>query len=851
MSVKNWNFSYNGREKKEVKQHILDTLSLWGATGLLWYSFLSIIREHFPEYIEGLDWVVIGLLLGVLWLGYDWPGKYLRKLKLPCHLAGFFIPVVYVIVNFERVTDGIVRLAWFYLPKWNSYYNQNLYLGEAGNDENAAVAFTAICMISWWLVWTLAYVSKKRILLVVFPVLALSMELLVGISPVENGLFLALVAAMLLTTLGGSSICKKLVVITCAGLSIFFSGILFDEEIKELATEKKKQEILQLQENFDIEDFQLANMFQIDFHFNWEKLGNQSPKYTGKTVLEIETDKSPVSTIYIKGFYGTNYGDGNWSYDASAFEKACKEAGKSAEEVALQIFQMPYERWTEYYKDSYNYDEITYEVTYAGTMGDVAYVPYASDYTSLDENYTLMGDYLLKKSLLDTKITVTGINMETKLERWVNVNSAIRAGAFPYATSVSSSYLSPVIDLENQSEELAFLNELANAYLNVPEEAKKFLEQATGEIEANMPESSLSYSSYYSSYYDANGENENNRRIQYGQAVVSYLAKQMSYSLKLDTLPIGMDPIEYALNESHEGYCMHFASAATLLLRQGGVPARYVSGYAVDRSVFEKDEETGMYKAEVGDYMAHAWVEIYLDDIGWVYLEVTPGSSLENLPSQNELNQWEEKSEAHRQELEASDQSSESETTEATGETEQTEEQDSSEDTQQSSENPNMQDSQEETPNDSIQGAPGGVGSGDGELSLEGFLKILGIVGGILLLVAAVSGIIRYGIRRYQRELALEIERNLTKRAVKRINRRMYRMLQIRNPKLWFAAKLSDIEYEQVLVKQYPEVSQEEWKQFMEIVKKNHYSDEKVTIEEMQYCYDCYQACIYKKKRQV
>lgn len=830
MSAKNWKFSYKGNGKTEIKQHILDTISLWGAIGFLWYSFLLIIKEHFPEFMEvtvevenisltqssyvgpstyetyGIDWFIIGIFLFVLWLGYDWPKKYLKKFALPCHLAGVIIPIAYVVINFEKVADGVVGLAGGYLPHWNSYYKQNLYMGIASRNENAVVAFSAICMILWWLVWALSYGLKRRILLVLFPVIALSVELLVGLSPRENGLFFALFGGMLLTTLGGSSVVKKAVVLACVGLSISVSGSFWGEDIKELATDKKKQEILQLQKEFNIKEFSLAKLFQIDFHFDWEKLGNNAPKFTGKKVLEIKSNKPPVTSVYIKGFYGTDYENGNWRYDDSAFRKACREAGKSAEEMAQQIFQMPYEKWNEYYNLSM---DITYEIIYTGTTGDVAYVPYASDYASLDENYTLMGDYLLKKSIWDSSITVNSINAGMQLSDW------------------------RYVDIGEENE---FFNTLSEAYLQVPEEAKIFLEQATSEIDAAMSENTLSDA--YSSIYREPSENDH--RIRYGEKVASYLASQMYYSLKLDELPAGTDPIEYALTESHEGYCMHFASAATLLLRQGGVPARYVSGYTIDRSAFQYNAETGIYTAEVGDYMAHAWVEIYLENIGWVPLEVTPGSSLDNLPSQEDIDRWESLAEAQKPDDADKPQPSESEETEESEEpTEETEESEETEDTQTDSEKPDN--SEEQIPSESENSEnQGGVGNGNGDGSFGQILKVFGILGGVLGIVVAAVWVVKRVIRRYQSLLTEEIKKQMTHKAVKRINRRMYRRIRLRNPKLWFAKNLSDADYEKALKEQYSHMSKKEWEDFMNIVKKNHYSKDEISVEEMQYCYACY-----------
>lgn len=70
------------------------------------------------------------------------------------------------------------------------------------------------------------------------------------------------------------------------------------------------------------------------------------------------------------------------------------------------------------------------------------------------------------------------------------------------------------------------------------------------------------------------------------------------------------------LQEAEEGYCIHFATAATVLLRAAGIPARYVEGYMVPVTAGET--------AAVRGDMAHAWVEYYLSGVGWVILDATP-----------------------------------------------------------------------------------------------------------------------------------------------------------------------------------------------------------------------------------
>jgi hypothetical protein len=75
----------------------------------------------------------------------------------------------------------------------------------------------------------------------------------------------------------------------------------------------------------------------------------------------------------------------------------------------------------------------------------------------------------------------------------------------------------------------------------------------------------------------------------------------------------------YLFTEATEGYCVHFATAATAMYRALGIPARLVTGLAVS---VEANTDV-----EVTRSSEHAWVEVYVDAIGWLPVEVTPGIS--------------------------------------------------------------------------------------------------------------------------------------------------------------------------------------------------------------------------------
>ena len=103
-----------------------------------------------------------------------------------------------------------------------------------------------------------------------------------------------------------------------------------------------------------------------------------------------------------------------------------------------------------------------------------------------------------------------------------------------------------------------------------------------------------------------------------------YLAEQYTYQLKPETVPEGKDPLAYFLFESGRGNSVHFASAAVVLYRMFGIPARYVVGYEVPAALFSV-QPNGTYTAIAQGDNAQAWAEIYVPGIGWMPEDLTPG----------------------------------------------------------------------------------------------------------------------------------------------------------------------------------------------------------------------------------
>ena len=140
-----------------------------------------------------------------------------------------------------------------------------------------------------------------------------------------------------------------------------------------------------------------------------------------------------------------------------------------------------------------------------------------------------------------------------------------------------------------------------------------------------VPESLREYLVSYRQALDLNPYTREERfDFRDGPVLFAYRIAQVfrqyyTYTLSPPAPQPGEDFVGFFLDQSQEGYCVHFASAAVLLLRSAGYPARYAEGYAVPCT------QSGWI--DVPDYNAHAWVEVYCGGTGWVPVEVTPAST--------------------------------------------------------------------------------------------------------------------------------------------------------------------------------------------------------------------------------
>lgn len=337
------------------------------------------------------------------------------------------------------------------------------------------------------------------------------------------------------------------------------------------------------------------------------KLGDvEGTAYDNVESLRVTVSRQPSEILYLKGYIGADYEKNSWQMsDESALMDAAlnwKTDGNSL----LYIQNMPFLRMM--YVQSQNgtdggADPIQISVERLDANTSYTYVPYQ---TYLNDYYGIFGgdgaiegqtaqddtyEYFENKPYIET------------MQQWNNVSNSDD-------TSAGNNMLD---ELEASYESYA-----DNHYTEVPEDlssVKKLCSKKSEEWDKKF-EGNLSDEQKQDLTLEKIDDVKN--------FVVRTLWENCEFSKSATKISADDDFIEHFLSDTKKGDSTAFASAAVMMFRECGIPARYVVGYAAPANLFTSQSD-GSYMAVLQDDNAHAWAEIYMPGCGWTPVETTPG----------------------------------------------------------------------------------------------------------------------------------------------------------------------------------------------------------------------------------
>lgn len=303
--------------------------------------------------------------------------------------------------------------------------------------------------------------------------------------------------------------------------------------------------------------------------------------------LIVTVSEKPAETIYLRGFVGAAYDGQSWqAADSSTFASAAAN-WKTEGDAALAVANLPFLRAA--YDGTAEPQQITVQRIHANEA--YTYIPYNA---YLNDYYVLDGD-------------------------GAAAGQTVQDDTFYYFPRKQAASLLQV----RGQEEPSVLDRLESSYSGFAAAQDTALPDGAG----------------YDTLKDQCSTLVKEQKVKADDTdailrfVRRYLNETCTYSDAAPQPETGEDSVLYFLNESHAGGSPQFASAAVMLCRIMGLPARYVVGYAASQNLFTAQGD-GSYRAVLQDDNAHAWAEVYLDGQGWIPLEVTPGmvGELEEVP---------------------------------------------------------------------------------------------------------------------------------------------------------------------------------------------------------------------------
>ena len=491
-----------------------------------------------------------------------------------CNGVIFAVLILVVSVSYKTLASEFNYVINTVLKEYSVFLNLPKSISFAANTRQATALFVVISALLCGLL-TFFLIRLK----IIFPAAAISIIVIIPCFILVNTLpdLLPLLGlfAVLFTLFIGSAIHRTntnhspaIISIVAVFMAVLVAVVYFLNPLEGYERSQWQDNLLELtRKTLSMENHEenkktdFSKIKNIEQEVDLSKIGPLEK--TNQKVMTIDTDAPYAGRIYLRGVAYTNYEDNKWSL---LTDEQAQNYPANHESFTMTITQ--------------DVPKSTMSITTEGAS-DVIFTPY----------------FLLEVPTSGTALFDVFINNDDKVQNYDVDFKAYTPHLIPVTNthttddSLKSHYFHP-----RTVEATAYKDFVYQNYLSVPEN-----------VRSEMINLAL----------------ENGFHSQDKQDIIDdvkhFVAGSASYSLDTQKVPQGKDLALWLLNESDTGYCVHFATATTLMLRSMGIPARYVSGYCVEA-------KSDSVKTVVTSDNAHAWVEYFDDNIGWVPLEATPPS---------------------------------------------------------------------------------------------------------------------------------------------------------------------------------------------------------------------------------